>query len=852
MVEQRLDNGARILVLPAMGRAKEAVAAVQLWVFSGTAAETPAESGCAHLLEHLLFKPAHLPGGDVVDLTEAIERLGGDINAYTSLDETVIYATVLAKGAPDAVDAIAGAVLHPTFDPEELAAEAEVVVEEIRADADDPSACIAQDVSASLFRGHGYARSVLGSIRRVRAHDVQALRRFHRRAYAGHRLVLVVAGARDPDEVVRRARHWLDGVPAGRAVLATASFARPRRTRASVKVHARDVAQLQLSMGWAAPPLPDAEACALEVAAVVLGYGDSSRIATRLQRGKGLLAEGHATLYGYREASTWSIGARTDVDQGSEAFAALMAEVASMRATGVTREELARAQAVLRSEKVYRTETTAGRAHALGYFLSLGGSLATEDAYFAALDRVSPIDVRNACRRWLVPNGAAVSVVVPRDGGPKPASLRRELSRALKAPRAARRGRRRGHEVDTFVHRSGVQVCLWPDERVPMVAGWWMWPGGQRLETRRTNGWGPLASKLVTRGNAFIEGDALAREIEGRAAVLDGFCGRNCAGVHFECLADDAAHVLSRAAQCVVAPRWTDEAVAEQRRLTLQAIVAQDDDLGGVAVRAAAARLYGRHPYGLRRKGTPESLQDVTAGGLQSWFRRRYPVAGATLGIAGAVERDAIERCLDEVLPREHPRTDAPKWSRVPPRRVVAERLDVAADRTRTQAHVVLAFAGLAMGDARAATLDVLMTVLGAQTGRLFMALREREGLVYHVSASSTEGIDAGDVMVYAATARAKVDRTLAAIEAELRRVCTEPIGRDELRHAKAVLQGEFATDLERRGRLASAIAFDAAFELPSFTGYPRRVAGVRAQDVRELAQTLLDPARQITVVAGA
>lgn len=838
-------------MLPGLRRAKGAVAAVQLWVLSGTSAERPAESGCAHLLEHLLFKPATLPSGDTVDLTEAIERLGGDINAYTSLDETVIHATVLAKGAADAVDAIAGAVLHPTLDAAELEAEAEVVVEEIRADADDPIACIAQDVAASLFRDHGYARSVLGSIRRVRSHDVRALRRFHRRAYAGQRLALVVAGAPDPQEVLRRGRQWLGDVPAGRPVRATASWTRARRTRASVKVGARDVAQVQLSMGWAAPPLPDPEACALEVAAVVLGYGDSSRIATKLQRGLGVLADGHATLYGYREASTWSISARADPAQARPAFDGLMAEVAALRATGVSREELARAQAVLRSEKIYRTETTAGRAHALGYFLSLGGSLATEDAYFAALERLSPTDVRDACRQWLVPNGAAACAVVPRGKSPTPKKLRRHMVDGLRAPRHKGRSRRRARGMDTFVHASGVQVCLWPDARVPMVAGWWMWPGGQRLETHKSSGWGPLASKLMTRGNAFIDGDALAREIEGRAAVLDGFCGRNCAGVHFESLEDDAAHVLTRALQCVVAPRWTDAALDEQRRLTLQTIVGQDDDLGGVAVRAAVAKLYGRHPYGMRRKGTAESLSGLTAHQLQRWYRRRYPVAGAIFGVAGAVEPELVQRCLDDALP-ESARRETPEWSRARPPRVRAQRIDVATGRTRTQAHVVLAFAGLSMGDERAATLDVLMTILGAQTGRLFMALREREGLVYHVSASSTEGIDCGDVMVYAATARAKVDRTLAAIEAELARVCTETVGREELRHAKSVLQGEFATDLERRGRLASAIAFDVAFDLPSFEGYPQRVSAVRARDVRDLAATLLDPARQLTVVAGA
>jgi zinc protease len=854
LVHERLDNGAQIVVLPVESTVGgPGIAAVQLWVMSGTADERPGELGCAHLLEHLLFKPATLPDGRLMDITEAVEALGGEINAYTSLDETVIHATVLAVGALDAIDAIVGPVLHPRFDPAELAAEAEVVVEEIRQDHDDPAACIAQDVAAASFAGHGYARSVLGSIRDVRRHDVARLRKFHRRAYAGRRLVLVVAGAVDVDDVLARGRAWLQSRPVGQAPGPRGELT--WRTRPAVRVHRRDVRDVALMFGWAAPPLPVDDACALEVAAVVLGYGEASRISTRLRRGQGLVTDGQATLYAYRRASSLSVGARVVPGAIEPAVEALFDQVAALTRTPVSDEELGRAKAVLRSEQIYRAETMSGRAHALGYFLSLGGSLATEAAYFAALDRVDAAQVRSAAARWLDPRAAALSVVLPK------AEFSAQEARTLRTGWAARLRRRparakaqRGRKgrPERFTHRSGVRVCLWPDDTVAVTAGWWMWPGGQRIETPRTSGWGPLAAELLTRGCAAIDGDALAREIEGRAAVLDGFCGRNSAGVHFECVAPDLEHVLTRALQCVVAPRFDAAELDEQRRLTLEVIAAQDDDLAGVAVRAAAAARYGRHPYGMRRKGSEQSLRGATARHVASWWSRAYPLPSSVLGLAGAIDVEQVIGCLDAVLPeRATARPDRTLSGKAPAAGRRPRRIAVAPGRARSQAHIVVAFPGLAMGDLRAPALDILMTVLGGQVGRLFMALREREGLVYHVSASSSEGIDAGDIMLYAATARGKVERTIAAIERELLRVRTEPIEARELAHAKAVLAGEFAGDLERRSRLASAIAFDEAFGLPSFQRYPARVAAVTSRAVATLAATLLDPARALTVVAG-
>src|SRR5690606_19131195 len=141
-------------------------------------------------------------------------------------------------------------------------------------------------------------------------------------------------------------------------------------------------------------------------------------------------------------------------------------------------------------------------------------------------------------------------------------------------------------------------------------------------------------------------------------------------------------------------------------------------------------------------------------------------------------------------------------------------------------------------------TLDVLSAVLGGQTGRLFTALREVQGLVYEVSMASVEGHDAGHVAIHASTSQDKLPRALAAITAEIERVRREPPTAAEVERAQAWLVGQFELGQQRRGRIASILALSEVHGLPRARAfaYPQRVAKVTPRAVWTLARGLFDP----------
>jgi zinc protease len=863
-VRSALDNGAEILVLPtdrpAGGLGGGGVAAVQLWVLGGTNAEREHEHGCAHLLEHLLFKPTTVESGATSDLAKAIEALGGDVNAYTSHDETVFHATIPSVGVLAAIDGLLAPVLRPRFDPAELQAELEVVVEEILQDKDDPSARLSQDVAGALFAAHGYGRPVLGTVASVRSHDAAKLRAFHRRVYAGRRLRLVVVGPVDPRAVLARARRWLSACVRGPAVPEHAQRIEPR-TRPFVRVRRLDVVEAHFQIGWSAPPLPAADACALELASVVLGYGEASRLSTRVRRKARAVTDAYASLYGSRVASSVVVGGHAPAGNAAAAVEHVLDEIDALAAAPLSHEELARAKAVVKSDVIYRRETGAGQAHALGYFLSIGGGPGAEARYFQHVDALDATDVMRACARWLGGPSAALAVAVPQEQDAAAARewgtlLRRRLARRppIDRPRARKR-RAPDTGIVTIDHDSGVRVRAIVDRRVPIAAGWLLWPGGLRLETDPTHGSSAMMAKLLTRGCADIDGDALAREIEGRAAVLDGFCGRHSAGLHFESVAPDFQHVLRRALECATGPTFAERELQEERRVVLESLAAEADDLGKVAMRTVLSTLYHGHPYRLRRRGSPASLKAMTSADLSRRWPSWYPISRGVLGLCGDLDLDAVVAVLDGELSGPPRRASPqPRWPRGKVTRGKRARLRRrAAGRDREQVHLAVGVPGLSFRDERVAALDVLVAILGGQVGRLFTKLREREGLVYHVSATAAHGVDAGDLLVYAAAGRDKAERALAAVREELAAVAQMPVSPAELEHARAYLRGQYDAELERRSRVASLLALDEAFDLGpgAFSGYPAQLEAVSQHDVLSLAQVLLDPRASVTAIVG-
>jgi predicted Zn-dependent peptidase len=192
-----LDNGMTVLTddMPHLESAS-----LGIWVKAGSRSETLAEHGISHVLEHMAFKGT--PTRSAREIAEAIENVGGDLNAATSIEHTGYFARVLKEDVRLAGDILSDILQNSLFDQRELDREQQVIVQEIGAARDNPDDHVFDLFQSAAFPDQPIGRTILGTVDSVNGFDPDSIRAYMRRNYVGNHMVICAAGAIDHDQLV--------------------------------------------------------------------------------------------------------------------------------------------------------------------------------------------------------------------------------------------------------------------------------------------------------------------------------------------------------------------------------------------------------------------------------------------------------------------------------------------------------------------------------------------------------------------------------------------------------------------------------------------------------------------------
>jgi len=840
-----LDNGLTLHVAPGH---PSPVVAVQAWVGVGSADEPAPQAGVAHVVEHMLFKGSTDYG--LGELTRAIESGGGEINAWTAFDHTVYHAVLGRDHVEGAIDAIGDALMAPRVDPAELVREREVILEEIRQGSDDPARSVAQSLFATAFVAHPYRRPVIGTADSVKRLGERELVEFFRSYYVADNLTLVIAGDVDPSAVRRSVERRFRAMPAGRPTRCVAT--EPVQTAPRASCTMREVSEAYLSVGFHVPSARHPDLAALDVAAILLGQSESARLPRLLRDRDQLATSAYANVHALRDPGLFVLSATARAGDAAATVGALVDHSVGL-ADELTADELDKARISAETAFVRQLETAQGRARSLGWHATVAGDPQFGHVYLDRIRAVRRHDVGNVLRRYLRPDNASIAAILPKRRASSTKVFTRDAEKRVKAsltpaPATAAAVEKR------VVLPNGLTLLVRRDPSVPVVAMRAVWRGGQRLEDETTAGASTLLSRLITRGCGSLDAAAVADRVDRLGGALGGVTGRNSFGVAAEWLARTWKPGLELLADCVLDPTLPQAELFRERRLLLDDQVAQGDSPSQVAFRTFSEALYGAHPYARDPLGTPASVADLTRARLARFYRDRYPVSAMTLAVVGDVEIDEVIAVVKARLGR------APKSKVVSPvvamprleARTASER-EVYRYLQRAQAHLVVGFPGATVDAPDRFALEVLVAILGGQSGRMFAELREKQALAYRVSAHSVEGVDPGFVAVYLSCAPDKLPAAVSAVRSELERVRTSGVTAAELERARSYLIGHHQISMQRRAAVANAIAYHEAYGLgwQTWAGYDDAIRAVRLEDIAAAAATYLRADREITATVS-
>ncbi|GAA3376394.1 pitrilysin family protein [Streptomyces sannanensis] len=371
-----------------------------IWAHVGSRDETPTLNGATHYLEHLLFKGTEKRSA--LDISAALDAVGGEMNAFTAKEYTCYYARVLDTDLPLAIDVVCDMLTGSLILEEDVDAERGVILEEIAMTEDDPGDVVHDLFAHTMFGETPLGRPVLGTVDTIEALSADRIRRFYKKHYDPTHLVVAAAGNVDHAKVVRLVRaafekagalSGTDAVPVG-----PRGGARAIRTAGRVELLGRKTEQAHVVLGMPGLARTDDRRWAMGVLNTALGGGMSSRLFQEVREKRGLAYSVYSYTSGFADCGLFGVYAGCRPSQVHDVLKICRDELDRVAHQGLSDEEISRAIGQLSGSTVLGLEDTGALMNRIGKSELCWGSQMSVDDMLAQIASVTPDDVRDVAR----------------------------------------------------------------------------------------------------------------------------------------------------------------------------------------------------------------------------------------------------------------------------------------------------------------------------------------------------------------------------------------------------------------------------------------------------------------------
>jgi predicted Zn-dependent peptidase len=413
-VLSELDSGERLI--------SERVASVRsvslgFWIGAGSRDETDAKAGVSHFIEHLLFKGSSRYGAQ--EIAEIFDGLGGELNAATSREHTVVYARFPDKHLETAVDVMSDMVFAPKFD--EVDSEREVVLEEIAMYEDTPQELVHDLFSEAVFGSHALGRPVIGTAEVISTIPKRSIAAYHRSQYTPGNVVISAAGNLQHDRLVRLLER------AQRDAAARGARVRPPLVKvppAGVRFQRKPTEQYHVCVGAPGISRSDRRRFAASLLDGILGGSASSRLFQEIREKRGMAYAVYSFGAQYSDTGLFGVYVGTREENLGACLEIVAEQIADVAAGNLRANELERAKENLKGRLTLSMESTSNRMSRLGKSLITDTELLSFDRIIAEIDAVTPEAVAELASLLLAPERLSASGI-----GPNESRFRRALGR---------------------------------------------------------------------------------------------------------------------------------------------------------------------------------------------------------------------------------------------------------------------------------------------------------------------------------------------------------------------------------------------------------------------------------------
>lgn len=841
----QLPNGLRLIVEEDH---TSPVVAIQAWVRVGSADESDDIAGIAHLHEHMLFKGTAKRG--IGEIAKIIEENGGDINAWTSFDDTVYHIVMPSSRVDMGIDIITDVVMNSSFDPKELQKEKEVIIEEIRQNRDIPQRRLIDEIFRLSYDLHPYKRPVIGYPESVRSITRQKIYDFYKKYYVPANIVIVVVGDVLSDDIYNRIQKLMPGlsdeVPSRERVV------EPPQRSPKVRIIKDRFVESQIGIAWHITGVKDEDTPALDLLSVLLGSSQSSKLRESVVLDKTIATDVFAYSYTPMDKGLFIVGAGLPFANIPAGFNEIFDVINKYRYVKFSTAEVNKAIVQVESDDIFSQTTMQGRARKLGFYQLMTGDHNYGTRYLNKIRGITPDDLLRMAKNYLTLENMSVVLLLPDDVKEQIISEEQILNyyKAREDFYRKREGDKREiKEIYKKVLRNGITLIVESNPRLPIVSVRTASLGGVRYEDEKSVGISYFISRMFTRGNTSLNTLQINRTMDNIGGSIGGYSGKNSIGIRSEFLSKYQDIGFKIMLDCLFRSTFSEEEIEKERRLIIEEIRNREDDLTFQTLQLFLNHLFVRHPYRYDIIGTEKSISSLKRDDIINFYKRIIVPSNVVIVVVGDVDPQFVEELIEQST------SDIPAHEFAPIRLASEDSPEqlrrVILYKEKEQAHIVVGFLGGTIYDKDRYALALLSVILEGQSGRLFLDLRDKKSLAYTVSSFHVDGLERGYFAIYLSCSQHKVNQSENAIFEEISELIKNGVTAEELERAKNYLIGIRSIEMQEYATRTHIYALDELYGLgfDYHNKYATLIKAVSTDDIKEVVNKYLNPDRAVVAV---
>jgi len=817
---------------------------IQAWVNTGSADEPPELAGITHLAEHMFFKGTS--NKHIAAIAGEIESLGGYVNAFTSMEETVFYITIRNDFFDRALEVFAQTIINPSFDEKELKMEKKVVFDEIKRGNDDPYHTLFVNLYGIAYKNHPYGRPITGYKHTLKSFTGNSLLTYYKQWYTPANINLVIVGGVPYQHVVQKIYNAFGAVKSS----GTIEHIRPKSPlqkgqRSLIK--RLDVKDTYYAMGFLTPPVSHNDSFALELLSYIFGGNETSRLPRIVKNEKGLVNSIMVYHSANKYTGFFSISGTAEPEKLKKALNCIMNTISDAGNRLPTQEEIKRAKQILKSMFIYDLETVKQRAAKIGEAVVEMGGLDFIMDYTKKIDNVTVADMEKVIDKYLTPDRLNIVTILPK----KKAFNKRYINIIHPTVAALDYRLTSAGDITTASFENGLRIIVKEKHTIPIVALSAVFFGDAAEEHRDRAGIINLMSMMLKKGTSYRKESDIERESDGVSGMFSHVRTKQSFGITGEFISNYIDDGLNLFSDMLLNSAFEKEEVQRAKKEIISGIRTDRDNIGLQARDAFTRFIYGGTGLSFSEKGEQNTIKRITRRDLLNMYDKLVCSRNGVVAVVGDVDKTAIIKRIAKYLSliKTGKKYAPTAWDVSPPAHITkTEKYKM----KKNQAHIITGTLTVSVNHKDRFAIFLLDQILGGQSGRLFLELRDKRGICYAVQTTGESKLNnRGWFGIYTATSPDKVELSLKVIRSEIERLYDKGINDMELEAGKRYILSDYDNRKQTALNIANMLAYNKLFgrDAGYYNRFPEFIKNVTGTDINTVIKKYFSPDSFITLV---